>query len=271
MLPEQFPRLLIESEQARDRLHPARGGQGLRMSVSTPNTIPSPIATPRFALLSGVLGSVVVRYSHSRLPVLTSSAKMSCSPVVMYITPSFTTGVPCWRIGRSEARIQARHPRSFERLHDRGVDFRERREAGGCPSPLRRAASRTGEASDSPAQSGSLCKRSCNQREQEGEFHFIQTLPQGKQYTPGALRRPIRDPSYTIKDFCKRRPVNPRVAFTQITQESTWKLPLQTPTPRNTGPRYHRNLLRPDRRQDAQAGRDQAHFHYFRRPHSRYL
>src|ERR1700680_351455 len=71
------------------------GVAGLRRSDSAPNTIPSPSATPRLALLSGVLGSDGVRYSQIRLPVLPSSAKMSCSPVVMYITPSFTTGVPC--------------------------------------------------------------------------------------------------------------------------------------------------------------------------------
>src|SRR5512142_2983139 len=65
------------------------------MSDSRPNTMPSPSATPRLALLSPVLGSVGVRYSQIVLPVLPSSAKISCWPVVTYITPFLTTGVPC--------------------------------------------------------------------------------------------------------------------------------------------------------------------------------
>ena len=57
--------------------------------------MPSPSPTPRFALLSGVRRSHGDRYSQMMLPVLASSAKTSCSPVVMYITPSLTTGVAC--------------------------------------------------------------------------------------------------------------------------------------------------------------------------------
>src|SRR5215472_1647126 len=70
-----------------------------RISDSAPKTMPSPIARPRFALLSGVLGSEVVRYSHRILPDLASIAKMSCWPVGRYMTPSLTTGVACCEYG----------------------------------------------------------------------------------------------------------------------------------------------------------------------------
>src|SRR5450631_1376737 len=70
-------------------------GTGLRTSAKTEKTIPSPRPTPRLALLSGVLGSACGRYSQMMLPDFASSAKTSCSPVVMYITPSFTTGDAC--------------------------------------------------------------------------------------------------------------------------------------------------------------------------------
>ena len=98
VLPKHLSGLLIESEQAvtgSTRPDRVRRAPVCGCPISTPNTIPSPSATPRLALLSGVFGSAGVRYSQIRLPVFASSAKMSCSPVVMYITPSLTTGVPC--------------------------------------------------------------------------------------------------------------------------------------------------------------------------------